>query len=215
MLVSVGPGCTVLTVMPSDPRSRARPGSARHRRFGHAVDGCTGKAAAIRRDAAKGDHAAASTHVADRGLHGGKNDADIDREHPIEIGKLLFFDGTSRPSASVGQHGDQRESADTCRAPKARPRYTTSQLAGSTGGMLSDFRSGLTRRMVIVRTSRQAGSTARGTFETCCRRATLRAPINKAVSADFFSSVPPLTSQQFRQVLRNQKPRDCISRTLP
>jgi len=42
---------------------------------------------------------------------------------------------------------------------------------------------------VIVRTSRQAGSTARGTFETCGRRATLRTPINKAVSADFFSSV--------------------------
>jgi predicted RNA-binding Zn ribbon-like protein len=80
--------------MPSDPRSRARPpGQRRHRRFGHAVDGCAGKAAAIRRDAAKGDNAAASTHVADRGLHGGKNGADIDREHPIEIGKLLFFDG--------------------------------------------------------------------------------------------------------------------------
>ena len=28
---------------------------------------------------------------------------------------------TSRPSALVVQHGDQRESADTCRTPKARP----------------------------------------------------------------------------------------------
>jgi hypothetical protein len=73
---------------------------------------------------------------------------------------------------------------------------------------------------VIVRTSRQAGSTARGTFETCGRRATLRTPINKAVSADFFSSVryaainvaPISTSALLPKAARLHFPPRCLDR---